>query len=76
MPRIRFNDSGDPNLRMAHRICANGVDSVKNASKSAAEEVPDPYHGGARGFDIVLDYIEDASQGLTKVLIEALKKNR
>ncbi len=27
-------------------------------------EVPDPYYGGAQGFETVLDMIEDASQGL------------
>ena len=27
-------------------------------------DVPDPYHGGADGFEIVLDLIEQASQGL------------
>jgi len=27
-------------------------------------EVPDPYYGGASGFDHVLDLVEDASQGL------------
>lgn len=27
-------------------------------------EVPDPYYGGANGFEHVLDLIEDASQGL------------
>jgi protein-tyrosine phosphatase len=27
-------------------------------------EVPDPYYGGAQGFELVLDIIEDASQGL------------
>lgn len=27
-------------------------------------EVPDPYYGGARGFDLALDLIEDASTGL------------
>lgn len=27
-------------------------------------EVPDPYYGGASGFDLVLDMIEDASSGL------------
>lgn len=41
---------------------------MQYASHSAADEVPDPYHGGARGFDVVLDYIEDASQGLIEVL--------
>lgn len=30
----------------------------------AAEEVPDPYYGGAAGFETVLDLLEDASQGL------------
>ena len=29
-----------------------------------APVVPDPYHGGAKGFDQVLDLIEDACEGL------------
>ena len=33
-------------------------------------EVPDPYYGGATGFERVLDLIEDASRGL----LEALRK--
>ena len=41
---------------------------MQYASTSVADEVPDPYHGGAKGFDIVLDYIEDASSGLIKAL--------
>lgn len=28
------------------------------------DEVPDPYYGGARGFQYVLDLVEDASDGL------------
>ena len=28
------------------------------------QEVPDPYYGGQRGFEIVFDMIEDASNGL------------
>ena len=43
---------------------------MRYASDSVADEVPDPYHGGATGFDTVLDYIEDAASGL----IAALKK--
>lgn len=27
-------------------------------------EVPDPYHGGSEGFELVLDLVEDAAQGL------------
>lgn len=33
-------------------------------------EVPDPYYGGARGFQFVLDLVEDASDGLIKQLID------
>ncbi len=39
-------------------------------SKSYDEqEVPDPYYGGAKGFQYVVDLIEDASDGLLKVLV-------
>lgn len=33
-----------------------------------AEVVPDPYYGGAAGFDAVLDLVEDASEGLLEHL--------
>ncbi len=31
-----------------------------------AREVPDPYYGGAHGFELVLDMIEDAARGLLR----------
>ena len=31
-------------------------------------EVPDPYYGGAKGFERVLDLVEDASRGLLATL--------
>lgn len=34
--------------------------------KSDAPVVPDPYHGGAQGFDHVLDLVEDACEGLLR----------
>ena len=34
------------------------------SSKYPHQEVPDPYYGGARGFDENLDMIEDAVEGL------------
>lgn len=34
------------------------------ASGFSAREVPDPYYGGAQGFEVVLDLIENASDGL------------
>jgi len=33
-------------------------------SRHQAGEVPDPYYGGAQGFEEVLDLVEDAAQGL------------
>ena len=32
------------------------------------EEIPDPYYGGQRGFDYVLDLVEEASDGLLEKL--------
>jgi protein-tyrosine phosphatase len=32
-------------------------------------EVPDPYYGGSRGFDLVLDMLEDASRGLLEAIV-------
>jgi protein-tyrosine phosphatase len=37
-------------------------------SGSGSAEVPDPYYGGASGFERVLDLVEDACQGLLEVL--------
>ena len=41
---------------------------MQYATQSGSDVVPDPYYGGANGFDQVLDYIEDASDGLIAVL--------
>lgn len=34
------------------------------AHNTAGREVPDPYYGGASGFETVFDMVEDGSQGL------------
>ncbi len=34
------------------------------APEAGRKDVPDPYYGGARGFDLVIDLIEEASRGL------------
>ena len=39
------------------------------ATHSPSDVVPDPYYGGGRGFDTVLDYIEDASEGLLVAIL-------
>jgi len=43
---------------------------LKFAHNSAETDVPDPYYGGGNGFEIVLDLIEDASEGLLQHLKE------
>jgi len=35
-------------------------------SQNKFREVPDPYHGGSEGFELVLDLVEDAAAGLLK----------
>ena len=50
-------------------ICPPGFETrirlyMEFAQGRPEEEVPDPYFGGAGGFDRVLDMIEDAAQGL------------
>jgi protein-tyrosine phosphatase len=37
-------------------------------SASREDEVPDPYYGGAAGFERVLDLVEEASRGLLETL--------
>jgi len=36
------------------------------------QEVPDPYYGGADGFELVLDLIEDASNGFLEQVLDKL----
>lgn len=38
------------------------------AERFTASEVPDPYYGGSEGFELVLDRVEDAAEGLVKAL--------
>lgn len=37
-------------------------------SESNDDEIPDPYYGGAAGFERVLDLVEEASRGLLETL--------
>lgn len=56
---------------LAHlrRMCPGGLEPrvglfMAYARRFALDEVPDPYYGGERGFEAVLDYCEDAVTGL------------
>jgi protein-tyrosine phosphatase len=64
------------NLELVQERCpANYLDNVKRLTefcmKSESDEVPDPYYGGASGFDHVLDLVEDACDGLLRHLSNA-----
>lgn len=39
------------------------------AKNSYFSEVPDPYYGGAKGFEIVIDLLEEATEGLLEQLV-------
>jgi len=39
------------------------------------EEVPDPYYGGDKGFELVLDILEDACKGLLEKIKNDIKYN-
>jgi protein-tyrosine phosphatase len=41
---------------------------MRFAGEHDAATVPDPYYGGPEGFNTVLDYVEDACQGLIEVV--------
>ena len=61
------------NLQMLQRVCPEPHRQklrllMSYASKFDAQEVPDPYFGGDLGFDLVLDMVEDAAQGLIQSL--------
>ncbi|WP_321376062.1 low molecular weight protein-tyrosine-phosphatase [uncultured Draconibacterium sp.] len=66
---IGMDDSNMQNLKSMAR---NGNDLQKLhkmtdfSSDGQYDEVPDPYYGGADGFELVLDLLEDACEGLLK----------
>ena len=54
-------------------ICPPGYENrlhmfLQFARNSDEVDVPDPYYGGGRGFETVLDLVEDASEGLLQHL--------
>jgi len=47
---------------------------LEYASRHDESEVPDPYYGGADGFERVLDMVEDASEGLLRHIQKTIGK--
>ena len=46
------------------------------ARRFRRDDVPDPYYGGATGFDAVLDLCEDAVQGLIEDILPEVNRRR
>lgn len=44
---------------------------LEHGANPRGSEVPDPYYGGAQGFEHVLDLVEDAARGLLQKLVQA-----
>jgi protein-tyrosine phosphatase len=67
----------EANLRQLKRLCppehAGKVKLLMEFARNAkVREVPDPYYGGARGFEEVLDMVEEASRGLLEQVRERI----
>ncbi|HUF82291.1 MAG TPA: low molecular weight protein-tyrosine-phosphatase [Burkholderiales bacterium] len=67
----------EANLRQLKRLCppehAGKVKLLMEFARNAkVREVPDPYYGGTRGFEEVLDMVEDASRGLLEQVRERI----
>lgn len=57
------------NMSILQRLCPSAQRNrlglfLEYAQHHQEQEVPDPYHGGADGFERVLDMVEDGAEGL------------
>ena len=63
---ILFMD--EENRRLVEPLCKGGTAEVRLFLDYAPEfpqrEIPDPYYGGREGFELVMDLVEAASEGL------------
>lgn len=65
----------ETNLRQLRQQCPEDCrDRLKLflefADDGAVREVPDPYYGGAQGFEQVLDLVEQAARGLLRNIVK------
>jgi protein-tyrosine phosphatase len=65
----------EANLGLLQQLCPEDCrDRLKLflefADDDALREVPDPYYGGAQGFEQVLDLVENAGRGLLREIIK------
>jgi protein-tyrosine phosphatase len=67
------------NYRMVSSLCQGSAvvrPFLDFATNSPEREVPDPYYGGADGFERVLDLVEEASEGLLEDIRERYLSHR
>ncbi len=69
----------EENLRVLHRRAPAAAHArlrlfLEFAPEQEAREVPDPYYGGANGFEEVLDLVEAAARGLLEALAPAVPR--
>ncbi|MDO5524257.1 MAG: low molecular weight protein-tyrosine-phosphatase [Bacteroidia bacterium] len=66
----------DENYRNVKKLAESEDDAAKIhlmtdfSNKYSRSQVPDPYYGGASGFELVMDLLEDACQNLLKEIKE------
>jgi protein-tyrosine phosphatase len=69
----------EENYRMVSSLCQGSAvvrPFLDFATNSPEREVPDPYYGGADGFERVLDLVEEASEGLLEDIRERYLSHR
>ena len=68
MDERNFDDLRMMDRKGRHRAKIHRMTSFCRETKNVAE-VPDPYYGGAEGFETVLNILEDACTGLLEELL-------
>jgi protein-tyrosine phosphatase len=69
----------EENYHMVSSLCRGSAvmrPFLDFATDSPEREVPDPYYGGPDGFELVLDLVEEASEGLLEDIRERYLKGR
>jgi len=62
-------------IQTLKKVARNNSDLVKISKMTdyrktwSYDEIPDPYYGGDEGFELVLDLLEDACEGLLEQLL-------
>lgn len=70
----------EENLRELHQLAAPPHHErirllMEYAPNALSRQVPDPYYGGASGFEEVLDLLEEASEGLVEEILRRLGRS-